>query len=107
MLEGRDIDRAQDYNRSPLGTGPYRVAEWKAGEYILLERVPHYWRGDEYPRIRRLMFKFIANTNTRINQLKSGEVHVVALVPWDKQREIAGLTVDRRASNARATPTST
>jgi peptide/nickel transport system substrate-binding protein len=91
VLEGRDIDRAQDYNRSPLGTGPYRVAEWKSGEYILLERVPHYWRGGEYPRIRRLMFKFIPNTNTRINQLKSGEVHVVALVPWDKHREIAGL----------------
>ena len=90
-LEGRDIDRAQDYNRSPLGTGPYRVAEWRAGEYILLERVPHYWRGDEYPRIRRLMFKFVPNTNTRINQLKSGEVHVVATVPWDKYREIADL----------------
>ena len=104
---GRDIDRAQDYNRSPLGTGPYRVAEWKAGEYILLERVPHYWRGDEYPQIRQLMFKFIANTNTRINQLKSGEVHVVALVPWDKYRELAGMHVDRRRTRRPATPTST
>jgi peptide/nickel transport system substrate-binding protein len=37
------------------------------------------------------MFRFVANTNTRINQLKSGEVHVVALVPWDKMRELAGL----------------
>jgi ABC-type transport system substrate-binding protein len=49
------------------------------------------------------MFKFIANTNTRINQLKSGEVHVVALVPWDEQRELAGLTsivVHRTPGNA-------
>jgi peptide/nickel transport system substrate-binding protein len=91
VLDGRDIDRAQDYNRSPLGTGPYRVAEWKAGEYIRLERVPHYWRGDGRPKITQLLFKFIANTNTRINQLKSGEVHVVALVPWDKHREISGI----------------
>jgi len=67
------------------------VAEWKAGEYIRLERVPHYWRGDEFPRIKQLLFKFIANTNTRVNQLKSGEVHVVALVPWDKYREVAGI----------------
>ncbi len=89
VLQGRDIDRAQDYNRNPLGTGPYHVVEWKAGEHILLERVPHYWRGDEYPKIRRLLFRFVANTNTRINQLKSGEVHVVALVPWDKYRELA------------------
>jgi peptide/nickel transport system substrate-binding protein len=103
ILQGRDIDRAQDYNRNPLGTGPYHVVEWKAGEYILLERVPHYWRGDEYPKIRRLLFKFVPNTNTRINQLKSGEVHVVALVPWDKYREIAGLAsivVARTRGNA-------
>jgi peptide/nickel transport system substrate-binding protein len=53
--------------------------------------VPDYWRGAEYPHIRRLMFRFVANTNTRINQLKSGEVHVVALVPWDKFREISGM----------------
>ena len=39
VLEGRDIERASDYNRAPLGTGPYRVAEWKSGEYIRLERV--------------------------------------------------------------------
>ena len=103
VLEGRDIDRAQDYNRSPLGTGPYRVAEWKAGEYILLERVPHYWRGDSAPKIRHLMFKFIPNTNTRINQLKSGEVHVAALVPWDKYREVAevpSIAVHRTPGNA-------
>jgi peptide/nickel transport system substrate-binding protein len=59
VLEGRDIDRAFDYNRNPLGTGPYRVAEWRTGEYILLEAVPDYWRGSEYPKIRQLMFKFV------------------------------------------------
>jgi peptide/nickel transport system substrate-binding protein len=103
VLEGRDIDRAQDYNRNPLGTGPYHVAEWKAGEHILLERVPHYWRGDAFPKIRRLLFKFVANTNTRVAQLKSGEVHVVALVPWDKYRDISGvaaMVVKRTPGNA-------
>jgi peptide/nickel transport system substrate-binding protein len=38
-----------------------------------------------------LLFKFLPNTTTRINQLKSGEVHVVALVPWDKARELDGI----------------
>ncbi|HJN18378.1 MAG TPA: peptide ABC transporter substrate-binding protein, partial [Armatimonadota bacterium] len=101
VLDGRDIDRAQDYNRNPLGTGPYRVAEWRTGEYILLERVPTYWRGPA--KIRQILFKFLTNTNTRINQLKSGEVHVVALVPWDRYREIAPLSeiaVHRMAGNS-------
>jgi peptide/nickel transport system substrate-binding protein len=103
VLEGRDIDRATDYNRSPLGTGPYRVAEWRTGEYILLERVSDYWRGERYPAIRRLLFRFVANTNTRINQLRNGEVHVVALEPWDRHRELVGvpgLTVHRMMGNS-------
>lgn len=103
VLDGRDIDRATDYNRAPLGTGPYRVAEWKSGEYIRLERVPDYWRGSQYPRIREILFRFIANTNTRINQLKSGEVHLVAMFPWDKHREveaIADIIVRRTPGNA-------
>jgi peptide/nickel transport system substrate-binding protein len=88
VLEGRDIDKANDYNRSPLGTGPYRLAEWKTGEYALLEAVPNYWRGAQYPKIKRILFRFIANTSTRINQLRAGEIHVVALIPWDKVREL-------------------
>ena len=91
VLAGRDINSANDYNRAPLGTGPYRVKEWKTGEYILLERVPAYWRGSGQPKIRQLLFRFLANTTTRINLLKSGEVHLVALLPWDKVREVQPL----------------
>ena len=102
LLEGRDIDSANDYNRAPLGTGPYRVAEWKSGEYIRLEAVPDYWRGAGTPAIKTLLFKFIANTNTRINQLKSREVDMVVMFPWDKHREVAaipGVSVHRIDGN--------
>jgi peptide/nickel transport system substrate-binding protein len=101
VLEGRDIDTANDYNRAPLGTGPYKVAEWKSGEYIRLEAVPDYWRGTP-AKIPTLLFRFIANTNTRINQLKSGEVDMVVMFPWDKYREVAaipGVTVHRIDGN--------
>ncbi len=102
VLEGKSIDAATEYNRAPLGTGPYAVSEWKTGESITLDRVPHYWRGDSLPHIKRLVFRFVANTNTRINQLKTGEVHMVALVPWDKVRElkaVPGLRLARVIGN--------
>ena len=101
VLEGRDIDTANDYNRAPLGTGPYKVAEWKSGEFIRLEAVPNYWQGRP-PAIKTLTFRFIANTNTRINQLKSGEVDMVVMFPWDKHREVAaipGVSVHRIDGN--------
>jgi peptide/nickel transport system substrate-binding protein len=90
VLDGRDIDTANDYNRAPLGTGPYKVAEWKSGEFIRLDAVPDYWQGRP-AAIASLTFKFIANTNTRINQLKSGEVDMVVMFPWDKHREVAAI----------------
>ncbi len=102
VLAGRDIDRANDYNRSPLGTGPYRLKEWKTGEYILLERVAHYWRGSDQPRIASLMFKFLPNTNTRITELQTGEVDLVGLLPWDRFREVSvipGIAVHRMVGN--------
>jgi peptide/nickel transport system substrate-binding protein len=101
VLEGRDIDTANDYNRAPLGTGPYKVAEWKSGEFIRLEAVPDYWQGRP-AAIKTLTFRFIANTNTRINQLKSGEVDMVVMFPWDKHREVAaipGVSVHRIDGN--------
>jgi peptide/nickel transport system substrate-binding protein len=102
VLEGRDLNTANDYNRAPLGTGPYKVKEWKTGEYILLERADGYWRGPEYPKIKQLLFRFLTNTTTRINLLKSGEVHMVALVAWDKVREleaVSGLRMNRVVGN--------
>ncbi len=90
VLDGRDIDTANDYNRAPLGTGPYQVAEWRSGESIRLEAVPDYWQGTP-AAIKTLTFRFIANTNTRINQLKSGEVDMVVMFPWDKHREVAAI----------------
>ena len=100
VLEGRDLNTATDYNRAPLGTGPYRVKEWKTGEHILLERAPGYWQGDA--KIRQLLFRFVANTTTRINLLKAGEVHLVALLPWDQVREVAqvpGVRLNRVLGN--------
>jgi peptide/nickel transport system substrate-binding protein len=100
LLQGRDLNTATDYNRAPLGTGPYRVKEWKTGEHILLERVPGYWQGDA--KIRQLLFRFVANTTTRINLLKAGEVHLVALLPWDQVREVApvpGVRLNRVLGN--------
>jgi peptide/nickel transport system substrate-binding protein len=103
VLEGKDIERSVDYNRNPLGTGPYRLKEWKAGEYILLERVPDYWRGSQYPFIDQLVFRFLTNQNTRIQSLAAGEVQLVGTLPWDKVPEvekIAGIRIYKTPANS-------
>lgn len=72
VLEGKDVKTA-DFNRNPIGTGPFRFAEWKSGEYIRVERNPNYWRGTQYPGVDQVVFTFIPDDNTRLNALQAGE----------------------------------
>ncbi len=73
VLEGKDVVTFDGYNRSPLGTGPFKFVEWKSGEYVRVQRNPDYWRGTQYPNIDEIVFTFFADDNTRLNALKAGE----------------------------------
>jgi peptide/nickel transport system substrate-binding protein len=103
VLEGKDLNAFPEYDRRPIGTGPYKVAEWRTGEYLLLARNEDYWRGT--PAIEKILFRFLPSSNTRMNQLRSGEVHVVDNVPLDKVDElegIPGVEVSRTMGNSYA-----
>lgn len=61
------------YNRGTelVGTGPYRFAEWKSGEYLRVARNDDYWRGDDIPAIDEIVWAFIPDSNTRLNAIKT------------------------------------
>jgi peptide/nickel transport system substrate-binding protein len=62
----------------PLGDGPYQIVEWVAGDYIRLERNPHYYRAAEgLPRMESVMFRFISDTNQLVAQLLAGRCDIV------------------------------
>src|SRR4030081_1892475 len=35
--------KGDDYNRNPVGTGPFVVKSWTAGDRMVVERNPNYW----------------------------------------------------------------
>jgi microcin C transport system substrate-binding protein len=46
-----DRDPGRTTTVPPLGSGPYRIADYRLGRYILYERDPHYW-GRDLPVMR-------------------------------------------------------
>lgn len=61
-------------NRDPLAFGPFKLVEWVAGDRIVVEKNPTYWRASEgLPKIDTLIYRFIPDTNQLIAQLASGE----------------------------------
>jgi len=71
-----------DWARKPVGTGPYRVAEFRPDQVLLLEAHDDYWGGR--PPIRQLRFLEIPEVAGRINMLLSGEADFACDVPPDQ-----------------------
>ena len=71
------------YNRGEelVGTGPFRFAEWRSGEYIRVVRNEDYWRGPDFPAIDEIVWSFIPDSNTRLNAMKAGQYHWARLEP--------------------------
>ena len=60
-----------EWARKPVGTGPYRVAEYRAESRLVLEAHDDYWGGR--PPIRQLRFIEVPELASRLNGLFAGE----------------------------------
>lgn len=80
-LSTAEIVQNEAYNRSPIGTGPFKFAEWKSGEYIRVVKNDNYWRGAEYPKVDEIVFSFIPDDNTRLNAIKTGDYQIGEILP--------------------------
>ncbi len=76
------------YFKHPVGTGPFRLAEWVKDDRIVLERNPDYW--GQTPPLRRVVFRSIPDNTTRLLELLGGAIDVMDGVSPDFAAEIAG-----------------
>src|SRR5579872_3203681 len=72
--------KGDDYNRNPVGTGPYILKSWTAGDRMVLERNPDYWDKSK-TFLDRIVLKPLPDAQSRFASLQSGEADVV----WDDE----------------------
>jgi peptide/nickel transport system substrate-binding protein len=65
----------EDFQRNPIGTGPYRLVSRQPNEAIIMERNPDYWDVENAPRFERLVMKVVPDNTVRLLELRSGRVH--------------------------------
>lgn len=72
----KDI-KASPFGRKPLSYGPYRVTNWISGDRIELEKNPYYYRASEgLPKIDKVIYRFIPDTNQLMAQLIAGQCDI-------------------------------
>ena len=69
------IASGHDFNKEPIGTGPYKFVAWNKGESIELEANEDYW--GEVPAIKHVIWKIIPEGSSRTMALEAGEVDMI------------------------------
>ncbi len=80
LLEGEDWQES-DFFRAPVGTGPYKLKAWDAGQSITMVKNEDYFAGEAH--IDTIIFKISAEDTARAMQLQSGELDLAQIAPKD------------------------
>ncbi len=80
LLEGKDLSR-DEFNKRPIGSGPFKLAGYTPGQSIVMEAVPDFYRGA--PAIGRVVFKILTDQNVILTQLRSGKLQYALVTPRD------------------------
>ena len=91
----QDLQRS-GYASKPVGSGPYLLQTWNHGASLEFVPNPLYWRGR--PKLDRLTWKVIPNTDTLFAQLQSHEIDVyegVATNAIPRLGQISGIVVHK------------
>jgi peptide/nickel transport system substrate-binding protein len=74
-----------DFRSHPVGTGPFRIKEWKEGEKLILSKNENYWKidhdGRKMPFIDVVQVSFINDPNQAYNEFVAGKLDFITGLP--------------------------
>ncbi len=76
-----------DFDDTPVGTGPFRLVEWQRDNFILLEANPDYWNS-EYPRLDGIRFINYGDPNTAVLDYREGQLDLLLNIPGGQRASL-------------------
>ncbi|HKR31752.1 MAG TPA: ABC transporter substrate-binding protein [Terriglobales bacterium] len=77
---------------SSVVLGPFSVAEQRAGEYVLLNRNPYYWKkdsaGHQLPYLNAIRMYVLSNRDTELIRFRQGDIHLIDGLPPDLYEQL-------------------
>jgi peptide/nickel transport system substrate-binding protein len=82
------VERVGDdgFKRAPVGLGPYKFVSHTPGVELVMKANEGYWR--KVPSVKRLVFKSVPESTTRMAMLKRGEVDIAYLLDVPQAQEV-------------------
>ena len=61
----------------PVGSGPFKVTDYKEGQYIVLEKNPNFFRKSWLPKVDKVIIAFYSDVTAASNALRAGDIDAV------------------------------
>jgi peptide/nickel transport system substrate-binding protein len=74
------------FKKHPVGLGPYKFVSHTPGVELVLEAYEGYWR--KRPSVKRLVFKSVPESTTRLAMLKRNEIDIAFLLDVPHAQEV-------------------
>lgn len=75
------------------GLGPFRLKEYVAGQRIVLERNPYYWKADRLsgrlPYLDEITFLFVPSEDAEVIRFQAGDVDVISRLSAENHSALA------------------
>ena len=82
ILSGIPIEEIEsaEFNRNPIGTGPFKFAEWKSQQSVVLEKNQNYYISGK-PHLDGIFFQVVPDNINLWRQVQSGDMDFMEKVP--------------------------
>src|SRR5207302_1612320 len=77
---------ADAFRKHPIGLGPYKFVSNNPGIELVMEAYEGYWR--KVPSVKRLVFRSVPDSSTRLAMLKRGETDIAYLLDASEAEEV-------------------
>ena len=85
-----------EFAQNPIGSGPFKFVEYVIDSHTIFEANPDYWDGSPKgkPLVAEVVMRVIPEPTTRVSELVTGGVDLIAAVPLDQRSVVtdAGMT---------------
>lgn len=97
-----------DYGKNPIGSGPFKLVEWKVGQQLIVEP-NEYYIGEKVP-FKKITFLFFKDQDQALATAKAGDCDVIRIPITAKHTDFPGFhtesikTVDNRGISLPTVP---
>lgn len=76
-----------EFSQKAVGAGAFRLAEWRRGDVVRLERNEHYWE-EGLPKLDAVEWYVVTDDNTRILKVEAGELDGAIFIPFNRVADL-------------------